>query len=183
MDSAHALAVVCRAKQISREQGVVAQDEILGYLCQCADINGSWMKLVRPVHGAAEAPEQALAQSTLLQRHPVPHATPTVSIDAQSSSYRAPRLQLHLIPKMRPVKHRTVKWMEVQRWTMFTWSRFVTCAIPSSVRSKTVLLSLPRERDWCLKHTAVYRRSRGLPAALQKMLHRAACPSSWQQSN
>lgn len=145
MDSAHALAVVCRAKQISREQGVVAQDELLGYLCQCAEINGSWRNLIRPVHGAAEATEQAVANSTLLARRPVPHATTTVCIGAHSSSYRALQLQLHLIPKMRPVEHRKMQWIAVSRWTMFTWLRFVTCAVPSSGICKTVYLSLVRE--------------------------------------
>jgi hypothetical protein len=54
MESAHCLAVVCRSKQIVREHGLAAEDEILGYLCRLADIDGSWWKLLesQQVHEA-----------------------------------------------------------------------------------------------------------------------------------
>lgn len=53
MESAHALAVVCRAKQIVREAGTQVEDGVLGYMCRCSDIDGSWWDLlqVQPPNG------------------------------------------------------------------------------------------------------------------------------------
>lgn len=47
MESAHALAVVCRAKQIVREAGAQVEDATLGYMCRCSDIDGSWWDLLQ----------------------------------------------------------------------------------------------------------------------------------------
>lgn len=47
MESAHALAVVCRAKQIVREAGTQVEDGVLGYMCRCSDIDGSWWDLLQ----------------------------------------------------------------------------------------------------------------------------------------
>lgn len=47
MESAHALAVVCRAKQIVREEGIQVEDGVLGYMCRCSDIDGSWWDLLQ----------------------------------------------------------------------------------------------------------------------------------------
>jgi hypothetical protein len=46
MEASHALAVVCRAKQIVREAGAQVEDGILGYMCRCSDIDGSWWDLL-----------------------------------------------------------------------------------------------------------------------------------------
>ena len=70
MDSAHALAVVCRAKQMCRENELVPPDEVLGYLCQSADINGTWSRLLRGDRCAAPAGE---ADHALWQGVPLRH--------------------------------------------------------------------------------------------------------------
>ena len=48
MEDAHKLAVVSRAKAIARQADQPTRDELLGYLCVCADIDGSWWALLKP---------------------------------------------------------------------------------------------------------------------------------------
>lgn len=63
MESAHALAVVCRAKQIVREAGTQVEDGMMGYMCRCSDIDGTWWDLLQvdPPVGQLEAGAVVLA--------------------------------------------------------------------------------------------------------------------------
>lgn len=70
MDSAHALAVVCRAKQICRENTLVASDELLGYLCHCAEIRGAWSDLLENTVGVTVAESRALEGAARSMLHP-----------------------------------------------------------------------------------------------------------------
>jgi hypothetical protein len=72
MEQTHVLAVVSRAKAIARQGGHNLRDEILGYLCACSDIDGSWWSLLKasppdtkaPAAGASADPCGSLKRQT-----------------------------------------------------------------------------------------------------------------------
>lgn len=76
MEETHLLAVVSRAKAISRQQGLAIKDETLGYLCTCADLDGSWWKRLdkSPTAGAEGAPSGARPWAACAQA-PVPRSS------------------------------------------------------------------------------------------------------------
>ena len=47
MEQTHTLAVVSRAKAIARDAGQAPKDEVLAYLCACADVSGVWQALLQ----------------------------------------------------------------------------------------------------------------------------------------
>jgi hypothetical protein len=52
MERTHVLAVVSRAKAIARSSDISVRDEVLGYLCTCAEIDGTWASFLHRGEGA-----------------------------------------------------------------------------------------------------------------------------------
>lgn len=61
MEAPHMLAAISRAKTLARDSNIQISDDVIGYLCKCADVSGSWWDMlgmptaVSPAHAAGKA--------------------------------------------------------------------------------------------------------------------------------